>query len=265
MIKDIVTCYYFGLYKRGRMSRTIYGINPVFEALRYLPEQVRQVLADETKKKNLTKISDLAKTSGVPLSWVSGKQIDKMAPGANHQGIACVADDFSYTSVSEFLEKCTDPKSLVVVADQVEDPQNLGSMLRSMGVFGAQLLVILKNRAAGITPAVVKVSAGAAGIVPVARENALGSVLERFKKSGYWVYGLEADGESFLHEENLSGNVVIVVGSEGKGLSDLVRKRCDHVCKLPAGGPIGSLNAATALACALYEVVRQTEVKAKKV
>jgi len=171
--------------------------------------------------------------------------------------VACSADDFSYTSVKEFLAARSSQMRTAVVADQIKDPQNIGGMLRAMGAFGADLLVVGKHRSAIVTPAVVKTSAGAAGLVPVARENSLPLVIEQFKKSGFWVFGLEADGPERLSEHDLCGDIVIVVGSEDKGLSRLVRQKCDAVCRLPQGGPIQSLNAAAALACALYETARQ--------
>lgn len=244
------------LYNSG-MSRLIFGINPVREALTHIPQQVRVLWIDRDRRDKLGELIDLAQAGRIKPQWVSRRDLDRECGPTAHQGVACRADDFAYTSVKTFLDRQKEGPGVVVVADRLEDPQNLGSMLRAMGAFGAQLLVVGKKRSATVTPAVVKVSAGAAGLIPIARENALAEVLEKLKAAGYWVFGLEADGPSLLADQDLSGRVVLVVGSEGRGLSRLVRARCDQVCRLPLRGPLRSLNAAQALACALYETARQ--------
>ena len=242
------------------MSRIIYGKGPVSEALKYIPQQVRRIVADTAKKKAMRDFDTLATSAGHSIEWVNAAVVEKLAGRVNHQGIACVADDFQYTSLREYLAQKPNGPRLVVLCDHWEDPQNIGNALRSMGGFGGDLLVLPKHGAAPVSPTVVKVSAGAAGLVPVARESSQAQSIELLKKNGFWVYGLEGDGDTLLQDQDFRGDVALVIGSEGKGLSDLVRKNCDVVCRIPLTGPLGSLNAATALACGLYEVIRQRQI-----
>jgi len=239
------------------MSRILYGIHSVSEILKHKPEQVRQVWFDPSRERALSEILRMAREAGVPVSQAARSALDEKSEKGKHQGVICQADAFRYTSLKEFLSQESDRYRVCVVADQVQDPQNLGGILRAMGAFGTDLLLVGKHRGATITPAVVNTSAGGASVVPVARENSLPSVLERLKKHGFWVFGLAAAGTTLLSEQDLSGDLALVVGSEGQGLSRLVRERCDVICRLPQQGPIHSLNAAMALACSLYEVARQ--------
>ena len=239
------------------MSRIIYGMNPVLETLSHSPDKVRAVYADSSRKVKLSPVLERVRDLDIVVEWIDRRELDKRCNSSSHQGVACLAADFDYTSVKDFLASDNETPRTIVVADQIEDPQNLGSMLRAMGAFGADLLVVGKRRSASVTPTVEKTASGAASLVPVARENALPAVLVQFQKAGYWVFGLEADGTTALPEQKLSGKVVLVVGSEGKGLSRLVRERCDVVCRIPGEGKISSLNAAQALVCGLYEIASQ--------
>ncbi len=246
------------------MSKVIYGIHPVSEILRYMPKNVKTLWIDKLKKEKVEKIALLAGKNKIPMEFVSRAFLDKECKRAKHQGVACKAADFSYVSLKEFLERKTEKKRLIVIADQIQDPQNLGSMLRAMGAFGADLLIIGKRRGAGITPAVIKTSEGGALVVPVARENSLSNTIERLKKNGFWVYGLDVDGESDLDSLDLEDNIVLVVGSEGGGLSKLVKEKCHALCRLPQSGKIQSLNAAMAVTCALYETGKQRQKPKEK-
>lgn len=239
------------------MSRILYGIHPVFEALKHTPEQVRQVWYEPSREKALAKVILLANEVGVPVSQADRRTLDEKSKSQKHQGVACQADDFRYTSLREFLHQGPKRPRICVIADQIQDPQNIGGFLRAMGAFGADLLVVGKHRGATITPTVVKISAGGASVVQVARESSLPSVLTRLKKEGFWIFGLEADGASLLSDQDLSENIALIVGSEGQGLSRLIKERCDVICRLPQEGSLQSLNAAMALSCSLYEVARQ--------
>jgi 23S rRNA (guanosine2251-2'-O)-methyltransferase len=243
------------------MSRILYGIHSVSEALKHMPKQVRQIWYDSSRKKALADILHLAGQENIPVSATDRKTLESKCRNGKHQGIVCQAAEFRYASLKDFLQEDQERSRIIVIADQVQDPQNIGGILRAMGAFGADLLVVGKHRGATVTPAVVKTSAGGATVIPVAKENSLSNVLEQLKKKGFWIFGLEADGETCLSDQDLSGNIALVVGSEGRGLSHLVRKRCDLVCRLPQQGPLNSLNAAMALACSLYEVARQRTQK----
>lgn len=241
------------------MSKILYGIHPVSEILRYQPEKVKYLWIEESKEEKLSKIISLAQKAGIEIELVSRSILDKQCGVPRHQGAACKADDFSYISLKEFLEAKDENNKIIVIADQIQDPQNLGAILRAMGAFGADLLVVGKRRGVGVTPAVVKTSEGGALVIPVARENSLPSVIERLKKDGFWIYGLEPSAKEQLADHDLNDNVVFVVGSEGKGLSQLMKEKCDALCRLPQKGKIQSLNAAMALTCALYESAKQKE------
>lgn len=236
------------------MSQIIYGTHSVTEALKHTPERVKRIFVDKRNPKKFDSIIQAAKDSQVPIERVSRRDLEKHCRSVNHQGVVCRVDDFGYTSVKDFLDRDIGENSVVVIADHLQDPQNLGGVLRAMGAFGADLLVLGKHRGATITPVVAKTSAGAVSVVPVARESSLPNAIVRLKEGGFWVYGLEPDTEGRFCDEKLSGKIAIVVGSEGRGISRLVKERCDTLCSLPQQGPIGSLNAAMALACALYEV-----------
>ena len=239
------------------MSQIIYGTHSVSEALKHTPERVKHVWVDESNPKKFDSIIKASKKAKVPTEEVGRKELDKRCRGGRHQGVICQVDDFSYTSVKSFLDQKQGETPIVIVADQLQDPQNLGGVLRAMGAFGADLLILGKRRGATITPAVAKTSAGAVSVVPVARESSLPNALTRLKEAGFWVYGLEPGTQHPLCDEDLTGKVAIVVGSEGKGISRLAKDRCDRICSLPQRGSIGSLNAAMALSCALYETLRQ--------
>jgi 23S rRNA (guanosine2251-2'-O)-methyltransferase len=240
------------------MSRIIYGVNPVFEALTHLRGKVRRVVLDRKRRERLGRLATLAHQRHLHVEWADKNALDKIAGDVRHQGAICLADDFDYTSLKDFLAADHPEGRTVVAADGIEDPQNLGAILRAMGAFGANLLLLKRHHAAPITPTVVKVSAGAAGVVDVARESSIPNALDRLKKGGFWVYGLEADGESTLQSQKLTGNLVFVVGSEGRGLSRLVREKCDVICRIPLAGELTSLNAASSVVCSLYETARQS-------
>lgn len=226
----------------------IYGVRPVIEALRGR-RKIHEVL-DSTGNREVER---LAERSGVALRRVTREKVARLAGGGAHQGIAARAGPYPYASLEEVLGV---ESPVVAVLDGVTDPRNLGAVLRAADGAGASGVVIPKDRAAGVTPAAVKASAGASEHVPVARVTNLRRAVDRMKEAGLWVYAAEPGGEIYA-EVDLSGPVAVVLGSEGRGVRRLVREGCDGVVSIPMLGAVGSLNVSVAAAILLYEARRQ--------
>lgn len=219
------------------------------EALRGGRRRVREVLASVES----AELEAAAEAAGVKLVRVSRKRIEEVAGEGTHQGIAARVEPYPYSGLDELLA-ASEP--LILVLDGVEDPRNLGAILRAADGAGATGVVIPKDRAAGVTPAAVKASAGASEHVRVARETNLRRALDRMKKAGVWAYAAEAGG-SEPAEVDLSGPAAIVLGSEGSGIRRLVREGCDGAISIPMRGAVASLNVSVAAAVLLYEAQRQ--------
>ncbi|MFN6566453.1 23S rRNA (guanosine(2251)-2'-O)-methyltransferase RlmB [Nostoc minutum NIES-26] len=199
-----------------------------------------------------------AKDNGTVIDEVEPKRLDQITNGANHQGIAAQITPYTYIELPDLIaqtKSLTDP--VIVVADGITDPHNLGAIIRTAEAIGAQGLVIPQRRAAGITSTVVKVAAGALENFPVARVINLSRALEELKEAGFWIYGTAATGSEPLHSVNFRGPIVLVVGSEGEGLGMLIQRSCDVLVSIPLLGKTPSLNASVAAGMALYEIYRQ--------
>jgi len=181
-----------------RMSRMVYGKRPVMEALRFQTGQVQQLLVDQSKAKILSEVLDLAKKVGVKAQWTSRAQLDQLTQGGNHQGAALTVREFDYTSIKDFLAGAGKNAQVVVALDGVTDPQNLGSCLRAAGAFGADLVIITKDRSAQVNAATTRAAAGATEAVPIARETNLVRALEQLQQAGFWctVWRSRARGRS---------------------------------------------------------------------
>ena len=231
------------------MPETIYGVRPVTEALRGGRRKVFEVL-DATGNAEVAKV---AKAAGVPVRKVPQARIGELARGGVHQGIAARVEPYPYVGLEDLLGA---PDPLVVVLDGVTDPQNLGAVLRVADGAGASGVVIPKDRAAGVTAAAVKASAGASEHVPVARVTNLRRAVDLMKEAGLWVYAAEVGGRPHT-DLDLTGPVGLVLGSEGRGVRRLVREGCDGTVSIPMLGAVGSLNVSVAAGILLYEVRRQ--------
>jgi 23S rRNA (guanosine2251-2'-O)-methyltransferase len=238
----------------------LYGINPVLEALRTERQILNKVLIAEGRHGlSLKALRQLAREKGVPLQVRPREVLSKLARSERHQGVIGLASGFLYASWEDLLPsiRSAPGSALVLILDGLEDPQNLGSLIRTAEACGVQGIILLKDRAVGITPAVVKASAGAAVHVPVVRVTNLARTLEELKKEGLWIVGADARGEKNLYEMKFDMNLGLVIGSEGKGIRPLVLKKCDHTISIPMKGKISSLNAAIAGAVILFEILRQ--------
>ena len=226
----------------------IEGRNPVIEALRAGREINKLLVARGSKAGSMKEILALARSASVPVQEVDREKLDGMAASRAHQGVIALAASKEYASVEDMLalasERSEDP--LLLILDGIEDPQNLGSLLRTADAAGVHGVIIPQHRAAGLTAAVAKASAGAIEYVPVARVVNLSRTIDELKGKGLWVAGSDASGERAHFSADLKGPLAIVVGSEGNGIGRLVREKCDFLVRLAMRGHVDSLNAAVA-------------------
>lgn len=241
----------------------VYGINPAKEALRGTRRAFELFIAGQEKEKRLEKLLQLAAEKGVPVRHREKRDLDRLCGTDHHQGVALRMEAFVYAELNDIIAawRLSEQPGLVLVLDSIQDPHNLGALIRSAACAGAHGVVIPRDRAAGITAAVEKSSAGAVETIPVAQVTNLVQAVEELKKEGFWIYGLCGDTASSLYDNDLTGNVALIVGSEGEGLRPLVRKSCDVVAAIPLNGGVNSLNASVAGGIALFEVVRQRTKK----
>lgn len=242
-------------------EKIIYGVHPVLETLRRQGDTVEEVIvARGSGARWFQEVKALAQKHGVRFRLAEAALLPRLAGTANHQGIVARTFGYHYCPEAELwaLLGQAGNTALAVVADCLQDPMNLGNLIRTAQAVGAQGVIIPKNRAVGVTSAVAKAAAGALAHIPVCRVTNLAEAIFRLKDLGLWVIGAEAAAPQHLYAAELTGPVALVIGGEGKGLRPRVQRACDLVLAIPmAGGQITSLNAATAAAVFLYEIVRQ--------
>lgn len=203
-----------------------------------------------------TEIIELCKRAGVPFRLCDGKSLDRAAEGAVHQGCIGYCSDFVYSEIDDMFDLAAsrNESPFIIISDGIEDPHNLGSILRSSECGGVHGVIIGKNRQVAVTDTVVKVAEGAAEYVPVARVTNINDAIRQLKSRGVWVYALDMGGQD-IYKSDLSGAVALVVGAEGKGVQKLTKQLCDGVLSLPLKGKINSLNASVAAALGIYRKV----------
>jgi len=242
------------------MVDIIEGKNPVIESLKAGHPINKILLARNIKQGDaVTEILRLSRAKGIPVEHVARHIIDKQSTTGANQGVIAYAAVKEYVSLDDLLavsaEKNEPP--LYVILDGIEDPQNLGSILRTAYASGIHGVIIRERRAAGLTATVAKASAGAVWYMPVASVSSIAQAIETFKKNNIWVIGIDRGGEVDYSQMDFRSPTAIVIGSEGKGLSELVRKRCDFMARIPMRGEITSLNASVAAALVMYEAFKQ--------
>jgi len=246
----------------GKRLDRIAGRNPVLEALAAGRRIERILLAKGAK---VDDVQDQAARRGVPVEIVDRHYLDALVKTL-HQGVVAFAEALQYASTEDILDAAKGRRepAMIVALDQLEDPQNLGSILRSSDAFGVHGVIILERRSVSLSPAVSRASAGAVEHVRVARIVNMARELENLKRAGLWVIGLDGAGDDVLWTVDLTSPVVIVVGGEGRGLRRLVKEKCDVTARIPMAGRVSSLNAGVAAALALYEAQRQRNALIRK-
>jgi len=245
-------------------TETIEGRNPVLEALKAGRPINKLLLAKGLNPRLAGEVQNLARQQGIPVQQVDRRKLDALAASRNHQGLIAMAAPRPYVEVEDILAAAAtkgEPPLLVLV-DELEDPHNLGAIIRTAEGVGVHGLVLTKRRGVGLTAAVARASAGAVEYLPVARVVNLVQTMEFLKKQGLWIVGTDANAPDLYHKRDLTGPLGLVVGGEGKGMGRLVRETCDFTVRLPMVGRISSLNAAVAAGVLLYEITRQRAARA---
>ena len=240
-------------------AELIIGRNPVIEALK-ADKPIDTLYVNKDGGGSLNHIIDMAKKRDIVVKEVTAEKLNHMTGGASHQGVAAMGACAEYSSVDEILaiahSKGEDP--FIIICDEIEDPHNLGAIIRTAESAGAHGIIIPKRRSASLNYTVFKTSAGAASWLPVARVANIPAAIDELKQNSVWIYGTDASGEKY-DKANLKGPIGLVIGSEGFGMGRLVAKKCDFMLSLPMKGRITSLNASVAAGIFMYEVVRQRE------
>lgn len=227
------------------------GRNAVLELLK-TDKTVDKILLEKGAQGTLGKIFAEARAKNIRVQFVDRAVLDRESVGKRHQGVIAFTTDYEYADLYELFGG---EESLIVVCDGIEDVHNLGSILRVAECAGADGVIIPKAKGTVVTEAVIRISAGAAEHIKVAKVPSVNYAVDELKKNGYWVYALEAGGES-VYENKLTGKIALVVGGEDSGVKRLTREKCDKVLSIPLFGKVNSLNASVALGIAVYEVVR---------
>ncbi|MDD3169443.1 MAG: 23S rRNA (guanosine(2251)-2'-O)-methyltransferase RlmB [Eubacteriales bacterium] len=235
----------------------IIGRNPVIEALKSGREIEKLQIAKDAEG-SIRKIIGMAKDKNFPYQFVEKTALDRIAGGRAHQGVIASVSTFEYCDPEDILaiarQKGEDP--FVIILDGIEDPHNLGAIMRTADGAGAHGIIIPKRRAAGITDVVAKAAAGAVEYVPVAKVSNIAQTVDRLKDMGVWIGACDMDGTEY-DKADLKGSLALVIGAEGHGISRLVKEKCDFVLSIPMSGRISSLNASNAAAILMYEIRRQ--------
>jgi 23S rRNA (guanosine2251-2'-O)-methyltransferase len=241
---------------------SIYGINSVTEALKARGRGFEWVgMAKERHDIRLQRIIEECRKIGVPVRFLQRTELDRMAGNAAHQGVVAVTSAKQYNDLEDVIASKRGQYSLLVVLDGVEDPHNLGAILRTADAAGSNGIVIPERRAAAVTGTVTKASAGASEHLPIAKVTNIARTVEELKEQNIWTVGLDERGTKTYDALDYNMDCAVVLGGEGKGLHDLVKRKCDFLVSIPMLGKVPSLNVSVAAAVVLYEIVRQRRAK----
>jgi 23S rRNA (guanosine2251-2'-O)-methyltransferase len=247
------------------LSNYIYGLNSVTEALKARGRSFQWIgVARERHDLRLQRIIEECRRLGLPVRFLPHAELDRLAGNNGHQGVVAVTSAKQYSDLGDIVDARRGTHALIVVLDGVEDPHNLGAILRTADAAGADGAVIPERRAAGVTGAVAKASAGASEHLPVARVTNISRTLEELKQKSIWVVGLDERAPQSYEALDYRMDCAVVLGAEGKGLHDLVRKRCDFLVSIPMLGKVPSLNVSVAAGIVLFEAVRQRKAAASE-
>jgi len=241
-----------------REELTIEGRNAVLEAFRAGKTIDKVFIMEGSHDGPLNSIVKMAKKNDTIINFVTKERLDQMSPAGKHQGVIAQAASYEYAEVDDILKNAADKgeEPFIILLDNIEDPHNLGAIIRTANVAGAHGVIIPKRRAVGLTATVAKTSAGALNYTPVAKVTNLTATIEDLKKRGIWFVCADMSGDS-MYKLDLKGPIGLVIGNEGEGVSRLVKEKCDFVASIPMKGELDSLNASVATAVLTYEIVRQ--------
>lgn len=241
------------------MDGKIIGRNPVFEAIKSGREIDKLIVKKGEYEGSLVAIIKKAKSLKIPIVEADKSKLDALSEGGNHQGVVAICAAHAYVDIKDMIKKAKEKESpLIIILDKITDPHNFGSILRTANCVGASGVIIPKRSGVGLSEIVAKTSAGAIEYTPVSKVTNIAETIELLKKEGFWIAGAEADGE-LMYNTDLTGAIALVIGSEGEGISRLVKEKCDFLCRIPMFGEINSLNASVAAGIMMYEAVRQRE------
>lgn len=243
----------------GVEDQYIVGRNPVLEILKTDRQIDKLYIQKGELQGSINKIIGMAKDKNIHIQEVDKKRLDQLSEGNVHQGVVALVGSYNYATIDDILEKAKtkNQSPFVIILDEIEDPHNLGAIIRTAECAGVHGVIIPKRRSALINQTVYRSSAGAVEHMLVAKVNNINNTIKELKDKGMWIYGADMDGESFYFDTKLDGAIALVIGNEGNGLSRLVKENCDVIVKIPMSGKISSLNASNAAAILIYEVVRQ--------
>ena len=242
------------------MSQIIYGIHPVQEALKSSHLQIEKILiGTQTPHSSLQSIIDLAHKRKISVTLTTQESLERMTKRGVHQNVVGLIKETSYADVGGILSrsKKEGTKALFLILDGIQDPQNFGSLIRTALGCGVHGIIIPKDRSVGITPVVIKASAGAIAYLPIARVVNIATTIDALKEEGIWVYGAAGEAKDRIYQLDLTTDLAVVIGSEGKGIRPLVKEKCDRLFSIPMTGPLSSFNVSVSGGMILYEIMRQ--------
>lgn len=233
----------------------IIGRNPIMEALKANRELNQLFVARGERSGSIVRLIAMAKDRGIPIKEVDSKKLDFMCSGASHQGVAAFCAAHAYASMDDIFSaaQAKNEAPFIIICDEIEDPHNLGALIRTADAAGAHGVLIPKRRSASLSGIVAKASAGAIEYVPVVRVNNMAAALDSLKEKGVWIYCCDMDGEDY-RKPDYTGAVGLVVGNEGKGVSRLIKEKSDFIVSLPMKGKVNSLNASVAAGVIMYHI-----------
>ena len=249
------------------MAQIIYGIHPVKEALKSSHLQFQKILIGTQKPSpSLQSILNVASERQIPIAFATQGTLEQMVRGGVHQNIVGIIKETPFVDIGEILSRWKNEgtKGLFLILDGIQDPQNFGALIRTALGCGVHGMIIPKDRAVGITPGVVKASAGAVAHMQIARVINIARTIDQLKEEGIWVYGASGEAKDLIYHLDLNIDLAIVIGAEGKGIRPLVKKKCDRLFSIPMKGPISSFNASVSGGMILYEVMRQRYVLSER-
>ncbi|WP_026894936.1 23S rRNA (guanosine(2251)-2'-O)-methyltransferase RlmB [Clostridiisalibacter paucivorans] len=241
----------------------IEGRNPVLEGIKGQREIEKILIAEGANQGSIKKIKGMAKDNNIMIQYVHRNKLDSLSETGNHQGVMALVTSYEYKDIEDIfaLAEERDEHPFVIILDEIEDPHNLGSIIRTAECAGAHGIIIPKRRSASVTAVVSKTSAGAVEYMPVVKVSNIAYTMDQLKDKGLWIYGADMDGKEDYFDVDIKGPVGIVVGNEGKGIGRLVKEKCDFLIKIPMKGKVTSLNASVSASIIMYEVLRQRSLR----